>query len=509
MAETTDAAPAPWGRTFWDNFLGNSPDWYKLTIIGCLLANPLAYATLGGFIAGWMLVLQFIFTLAMALRCYPLQAGGLLAIEALLLGMTTAEHFYKEVHDNLKVLLLLVFMVAGIYFMKELLLFTFTKLLLAVRNKILLSFLFCFVSAFLSAFLDALTVTAVVIAVAVGFHRVYREHLERSALERLAVAAEGDAPVPKLVAREDVENFNRFLRSLVMHAAIGTALGGVTTIVGEPQNVLIADRAGWEFVEFFLHMSPVTLPVLVVGLATCVVLEKLKVLGYGHPLPPPVYAVLKANDDKAAAERTRTDSARIVVQAITAVALVFALAFHVAEIGLIGLGVIVVQTTFNGIVQEERIGPAFEEALPFTALLCVFFAVVAVITDQGLFTPAIEYVLALPREQQPAVFYIANGVLSMISDNVFVATVYINQVAEALEQQTIDRHQFELLAVAINTGTNIPSVATPNGQAAFLFLLTSSLAPVIQLSYGRMVMMALPYTVTMGVTGWLGVLALP
>ncbi len=60
---------------------------------------------------------------------------------------------------------------------------------------------------------------------------------------------------------------------------------------------------------------------------------------------------------------------------------------------------------------------------------------------------------------------------------------------------------FDKLAVAINTGTNIPSVATPNGQAAFLFLLTSTLAPVIRLSYGRMVVLALPYTITMSLTG--------
>jgi NhaB family Na+:H+ antiporter len=59
--------------------------------------------------------------------------------------------------------------------------------------------------------------------------------------------------------------------------------------------------------------------------------------------------------------------------------------------------------------------------------------------------------------------------------------------------------------VAINTGTNIPSVATPNGQAAFLFLLTSSIAPLVRLSYTRMVIMAAPYTVTMGLTGWLAV----
>ena len=29
-----------------------------------------------------------------------------------------------------------------------------------------------------------------------------------------------------------------------MHGAVGTALGGVCTIVGEPQNLLIATKAG-------------------------------------------------------------------------------------------------------------------------------------------------------------------------------------------------------------------------------------------------------------------------
>ena len=60
-----------------------------------------------------------------------------------------------------------------------------------------------------------------------------------------------------------------------------------------------------------------------------------------------------------------------------------------------------------------------------------------------------------------------------------------------------------MLTVSINTGTNLPSVATPNGQAAFLFLLTSALAPVIKLGYGRMVFMALPYTVVLTVVGFI------
>lgn len=42
----------------------------------------------------------------------------------------------------------------------------------------------------------------------------------------------------------------------------------------------------------------------------------------------------------------------------------------------------------------------------------------------------------------------------------FVGTVYINEARTALETGTIALKQFELLAVAINTGTNLPSVAT-------------------------------------------------
>jgi len=79
--------------------------------------------------------------------------------------------------------------------------------------------------------------------------------------------------------------------------------------------------------------------------------------------------------------------------------------------------------------------------------------------------------------------------------------VYINEIKMALDNGDITRDHFENLAVAINTGTNLPSVATPNGQAAFLFLLTSALAPLIRLSYGRMVYMALPYTVVLSVVG--------
>ena len=191
-----------------------------------------------------------------------------------------------------------------------------------------------------------------------------------------------------------------------------------------------------------------------------------------------------------------------------AIFLVCGLALHLAEVGLIGLAVIVLLTAFNGVIEEHQIGKAFEEALPFTALLVVFFAIVGVIHTQHLFSPIISWILDTNNvsiDSQPGVFFLANGILSMISDNVFVATVYISEVKSALDAGSINREQFELLAAAINTGTNLPSVATPNGQAAFLFLLTSAVAPLIRLSYGKMVVMALPYTIVMTSVGFLAV----
>ncbi len=116
------------------------------------------------------------------------------------------------------------------------------------------------------------------------------------------------------------------------------------------------------------------------------------------------------------------------IQATAGIFLVVALALHWAEVGLIGLTVIVLQTAFNGIIEEHRLGRAFEEALPFTSLLVVFFGIVAVIHDQHMFSPLINYVLDLELSAQPGMFYIANGLLSAISDNVFVATVYINEI---------------------------------------------------------------------------------
>lgn len=494
------------GQAFVQNFLGNAPDWYKITIIVFLILNPILMISMGTYITGWVLIVEFIFTLAMALKCYPLPAGGLLAIEAVVIGLTNPHSIYHEVELNLPVILLLMFMVAGIYFMKDGLVYMFSKILTSVHSKVKLTFLFTLLGASLSAFLDALTVTAVIITVSYGFYNIYHKFASsEQAHEKYDI--NNDLSIEEK-HRQDLDQFRGFLRNLMMHGIVGTALGGAATLVGEPQNLLIGSVMGWDFVDFFIKCAPISMPVLVVGMLTGIILETTKSFGYGYQLPESVRKVMEDNiREKDAALDTR-ERVRMIVMAVCGVLLIFSLALHLAEVGIIGLMIIILLTALNGVVEEGRIGHAFEESLPFTALLIVFFSIVAVIHDQHLFTPIIDWVLNLEGRTQLVAFFSANGILSAISDNVFVASVYMTETQKAFEAGNIALQNYDKIAVAINMGTNIPSVATPNGQAAFLFLLTSPLAPLIRLSYVEMVKLALPYAVVMSATGLLATMYL-
>jgi NhaB family Na+:H+ antiporter len=154
-------------------FLGNSPVWFKNAILTFLLLSLPLKMVLGTTILGWLFLGMFILTLAMALKCYPLQSGGLLALGILAVGLTTPETVWGEIQSNLGVLALLIFMVSFIFFMKPLLSFLFARLIIGIQSKWLLSLMFSVMAAFLSAFLDALTVTAVLIAVFVALYGVY------------------------------------------------------------------------------------------------------------------------------------------------------------------------------------------------------------------------------------------------------------------------------------------------------------------------------------------------
>lgn len=208
---------------------------------------------------------------------------------------------------------------------------------------------------------------AVLISVSVGFYGVY--HKIHSGLE--------DYNENKILDKDELSGetlvqFRSFLRSLIMHGAVGTALGGVCTIVGEPQNLLIGERMGWDFAEFFFRMAPITIPVFFCGLVTTAILELTGWFDFGGKMPPAARKIISEYIDEEDAKRKPKEKYGLWVQGVAAVLLIISLALHIAPVGFIGLGLIIFQTAFIGITDEHALGHAFEEALPFTGLLVVF-----------------------------------------------------------------------------------------------------------------------------------------
>ena len=544
------------------NFLGQSPAWYKITILSFLVLNPLLYYFISPFVTGWVVLVQFIFTLACALKCYPLQPGGLLAIESIVIGLTNPETIYNEVLANAPTLLLLIFMVSAIYFIKDVLFLAMTKLFLVFKKKHALSLVFCLICTSLSAFLDALTLVAIAIAVCFNFYAIYHRVANHS----------DDA--------KEMDEFRGFLRNLIIHGTVGTIIGGTMTIVGEPQNIMIGTKMGWSFMEFIAHCAPVSVPAAIAGFIVCFLVEFFQLPGFRYQMPERARELIVKDYNKKIKEMTGQNFYVYVIQFIVLILLILALAFHVAEVGLIGIGLIIIVTAFTGLTKEHDLGVAFTNAMPFAVLIVVFFAILGVVHSQHLIAPLAEWVFTFSGKSQLIALYVINGTLSFVSDNVFIATIFVNEIENAYtggiiaqmfhdfnvsginlevayangnvahtitqylsslpdikiapdsgifvqfikdvdaackngtlneltamyaDKPLISREEYEKLAVVVNMGTNVPAMATPNGHAALLFLLTSALAPLLNLSYFRMLILTLPYTIAMAITGGLAI----
>ena len=142
---------------------------------------------------------------------------------------------------------------------------------------------------------------------------------------------------------------------------------------------------GWDFLTFAAEIRHVSIPALIAGLCVVVTTELTGTFGFGGKLEPNVRAILKGFIEEENSKKTQKETYALIIQGICAVLLIFGLAFHVMEVGLIGLMLLVLLTALTGIIEEKRIGHAFEESLPFVSLLVIFFIIVSLIHDQHLF----------------------------------------------------------------------------------------------------------------------------
>ena len=130
--------------------------------------------------------------------------------------------------------------------------------------------------------------------------------------------------------------------------------------------------------------------------------------------------VLEEYDESQSKARTKQDIAKLWVQAGTEF-LVIALGLHSRSWCNWSDSNCYSSCVHRG-VEEHKLGHAFEEALQFTSLLVVFFAIVAVIHDQHLFSPVIQWVLTLEGTVRLALFTSLTVLSMMLMSSVLRST---------------------------------------------------------------------------------------
>jgi NhaB family Na+:H+ antiporter len=454
--------------------------------------------SVGSSAAGWILIGCVVCTFTMAHKVFPLAAAGTLTIFGLFLGLTSVHAWEHEIEGNLKVLLLIACMVPAIHFFRELLEVGFTALLLKFQGKVALSLSFFLFGAVTSAFFDALTVAAMALAALGGMYLTYESVKHAANMAAASDSRERD------IHHAELDNFRSFLRQLLMALLVGTMCGGLCTLVGEPQNYQVGEMMKWDFHEYFARMIGVSAPIMLAGILVNLMLEGTQVgtfFGYGTKLPESIRTYLTEYAADQARSRTQADRFRLTVQAVCGISLIVALGLQLASIGLLGLITMIVVSQLTGRIAENRYVPAYHAAMPFFALLLVFFGAVSIIHEQHLFDGLMRWIAALPGKDQLLAMYLETGLVSSASDNVFVAVAHASNVLKLQAEGTITQEQTDKLAIAIIAGTNIVSIATPNGQAAFLLAICSDTASNLHLRYFRMLWMAVPYTVVLTLVG--------
>jgi Na+/H+ antiporter NhaD/arsenite permease-like protein len=386
---------------------------------------------------GWLAIAVFVtaYALIATEKVHRVAAalGG--AALMLLIGATDAEHafFSADAGIDWNVIVLLLGMMLIVAVLRRTGIFEYAAIWAAKRARgrpYRLMVLLVGVTAFASAFLD--NVTTVLLVAPVTF----------LVCERLAVPV-----VPFLIAE-----------------ALASNIGGTSTLVGDPPNIIIGSRAGLSYNDFLVHLAPVVVLLVVAFMVLCRWLFR---DAFRHD-PRRAAAVL------ALRERDAIRDVRLLVVSLTVLALVtVAFVLHtvlhlepsvVAILG--GLVLLAVSRLDAGEVARDVEWPTL-----------VFFAGLFVMVGALVATGVIDQVAraasdAVAGRLLPAsmVLLWGSAAVSAVVDNIpYVATM--SPVVAELTRGDYGGHDPQVLWWSLSLGANLGGNATAIGASANVVVL--------------------------------------
>lgn len=388
--------------------------------------TPLAWASVAVFLVAYALIAtERIPRVAAALG----GAGVMLLIHA-----TDAQAAFFSEHSGIdwNVIFLLLGMMTIVGVLKETGVFEYLAIWAAKRARgrpFRLMVLLVLITAGASALLD--NVTTVLLIAPVTF----------LVCERLAVS-----PVPFLIAE-----------------ALASNIGGASTLVGDPPNIIIASRGGLSFNDFLIHMAPMVIVLVGVFVGLCWLM-------WGRRFrfdPERAAAVMLLDEKEAIADR------RLLWQSLAVLALVLAafvlhpvLHYSPSVVALLGAGVLVAATR---VTARESLAEVEWPTLVFFAGL---FVMVGALVHTGVIGQVSQAAVnATAGRMEVATMGLLGGsaVVSAIVDNIpYVATM------SPIVEHLVAAHGGEPAQVlwwALAFGADLGGNATAVGAAANVVVL--------------------------------------
>ena len=353
----------------------------------------------------------------------------------LALGVTDAEHAFYS-HDtgiDWDVIFLLLGMMIIVGVLRRTGVFEYIAIWAAKRAKgspLRVMVLLTVITAVASAFLDNVTTVLLVAPVTL------------LVCERLDVN-----PVPFLLAEVFASN-----------------IGGASTLIGDPPNIIIASRSGLSFNDFLLNMAPIIVIVMVVFILILPRLFK----GSFEVDPTRVERVLGLN------EREAIEDCGLLLKCAAVLLLVFAgftthTITHIepSVIALLGAGLLVLLSRLEP--RDYMPSVEWQTLLFFAGLFVMVGALVKTGVIERLASWAADATggAALPAAM---LILVVSAVLSAVIDNIpYVATM--SPLVETMTTQIPDQAQAEALWWALALGADLGGNATAIGASANVVVL--------------------------------------
>ncbi|MFC4588406.1 ArsB/NhaD family transporter [Sphaerisporangium corydalis] len=246
--------------------------------------------------------------------------------------------------------------------------------------------------------------------------------------------------------------------------AMASNIGGTSTLVGDPPNIIIASRGGLSFNDFLVHMAPMVVILMVAFIGLCRVMFR-KAFVYD---PERVAEIMRLDEREAITDRT------LLWQGLAVLGLVLAgfvlhpiLHYEPSVVAILGAGILVAATK---VTTEQAIEEVEWETLIFFMGL---FVMVGALVETGVIGRVAELAVTATDGRlglATMVILWASAALSAIVDNIpYVATM--SPIVADLVQANGGGQHARVLWWALAFGADLGGNATAVGAAANVVVL--------------------------------------